>query len=179
MNRRIPALVALAVGLAVGLFLVFTGGDDEGSTPSSPTTSSVVDGADPDAGGTDGPSDDLSPLPLEDTSQAAIEELTGLDLPEGTAEFLTARLDDDRQLDITFVLPADAVEEFVAASQLPELEADRRVVIHSSPLWRLNPDEGTSLVGGSDRFGDVRRSVELLTSPEGTVRARVVVIAAG
>lgn len=178
MTRRIPALVALAVGLAVGLFLVFTGGDDEGSAPSSTTSSSVVDGGDPDGAGTGGPSDDLLPLPLEDTSQAAIEELTGLDLPDGAAEFLTARLDDDRQLDITFVLPADAVDEFVSASGLPELAEDRRVVIHSSPLWRLNPDEGTSLVGGSDRFGDVQRSVELLTSPEGTVRARVVIISA-
>lgn len=167
-TRNVVVAMVLGAGLVVGLFLVITGGGDDAPPATEPTTEST------------GPSgvtaaDDSAPLPLEDTSQDAIERLTGLAVPEGSTDFLTARLDDGRQLDVTFVMPADSVEGFVAQSGLPELVADERVVIHSSPLWNLNPDDGTTLVGASDTYESVDRAVEVLTAPDGTVRARIVI----
>jgi hypothetical protein len=73
------------------------------------------------------------------------------------------------------VLPAGAVDAVVADSGLPEPVADQRVVLHSSPLWKLNPEPGTDLRGVLDETGDVRRAVELVTEPDGSVRARVVI----
>jgi hypothetical protein len=172
MTRRLPALGALIVGLAVGVVLVVTGGSDETAGPTT-TTSVAADAAAPAD-----PATDTQPLPLDDTSQQGIESLSGLVLPDGVTDFLTARLDDDRQLDVTFQLPADGVDAFLRDSGLPDLAPDQRVVIHSSPLWKLNPDEGTTLVGGTDRYGDIARAVELLTAPDGTVRARVVITSA-
>ena len=99
-------------------------------------------------------------------------------MPPDAADFLTARLDDDRQLDITFTMPAAAVDGFVEGSGLPEPVADQRVVLHSSPLWKLNPDAGTSVSGSSDTLGEVNRSVELVTESDGVVRARVVITSA-
>lgn len=166
-RNRIVAAV-LVVGLAAGLFLVVTGGD--GSEPTTTTTTEDTTST------TVAPSGD--PLPLEDTSQAAIESLTGLALPDTATDFLTARSDDARQLDVTFLMPSDAVAGFITASGLPQPVADERVVIHSSPLWKLNPAEGSPVSGTSDTYDSVRRAVELVTEQDGTVRARIVVTAA-
>jgi hypothetical protein len=171
-TRNVVVAVVLGIGLAVGLFLVVTGGDD-GSTDATITTTTTA--PDSPAGG---PSGSREPLPLEDTSRAAVEELTGLAVPAEASEFLTARLDDGRQLDVTFVVPAAAVDGFVAGSGLPEPIADERVVLHSSPLWKLNPDEGSTLEGTSDEYGSVQRAVELVTQPDGSVRARIVITSA-
>ena len=160
-RRNLVVAVLLVLGLAAGLALVLTGGDEESAT----TTTSAVTTTAPE----------VDPLPLEDTSQAALEELTGLVVPAEATGFLTARLDDDRQLDMTFVMPAASVPAFIAASGLPQPVADQRVVIHSSPLWKLNPTEGAALSGVSDTYGTVDRSVELVTDADGTVRARIVV----
>jgi hypothetical protein len=160
-RRNLVVAVLLVLGLAAGLVLVLTGGDEE----SASTTTSAVTTTAPE----------VDPLPLEDTSQAALEELTGLVVPAEATGFLTARLDDDRQLDMTFVMPAASVPAFIAASGLPQPVADERVVIHSSPLWKLNPTEGAALSGVSDSYGTVDRSVELVTEADGTVRARIVV----
>lgn len=153
----------LIVGLAVGLGLVVAGGGDDATTTTTTTLA---------------PSEQGEPLPLDDVSQAAIAELTGLAFPADATEFLTANTDDDRQLDITFVMPTAAVAGFVSGSGLPDPVADQRVVVHSSPLWKLNPDETTPISGISDTSGDVARSVELLTQDDGTVRARIVITAA-
>ena len=91
-RRNLVVAVLLVLGLAAGLALVLTGGDEESAT----TTTSAVTTTAPE----------VDPLPLEDTSQAALEELTGLVVPAEATGFLTARLDDDRQLDMTFVMPA-------------------------------------------------------------------------
>lgn len=173
-TRNVVVAVLLGVGLAVGLFLVLTGGDD-GSTDAS-TTTTVADS--PAGSAADDPGASREPLPLDDTSQAAVEELTGLAVPAEASEFLTARLDDGRQLDVTFVVPATAVDAFVTGSGLPEPVADERVVLHSSPLWKLNPDEGSTLAGTSDEFESVQRAVELVTQPDGNVRARIVITSA-
>ncbi len=170
-NSLIGAL--LAAGLVVGLFLVVTGADDTDDTDENvptegtskdPATSVVERG---------GPLE----LPAELT-QDAVAALSGLAIPATATEFLTARLDDDRQLDVTFVLPADSVDAFVTESGLPEPEDDRRVVLHSSPLWKLNPDDGTTIRGTSDSVDGVNRSVELLVAEDGSVRARVVLTSA-
>lgn len=168
-RRNVVVALLLAAGLVAGLALVLFGGDDRSGDTDRSTTSSS-------APSTTAPSD---PLPLDDTSQAAIEELTGLSVPADATDFLTARQDDDRQLDLTFVMPASSVAGFVAESGLPQPEADQRVVTHSSPLWKLNPEQGTALSGATDSYGEVDRAVELVTETDGRVRARVVITPAG
>lgn len=166
-RRNVIVAVVLALGLVAGLALVLSGGGDQADDT---TTSSA-------------PSTTLGdPLPLEDTSQAALTELSGLVFPADAADFLTARTDDGRQLDVSFVMPATSVAGFVEASGLPEPVADERVIAHSSPLWKLNPEAGTTLAGVADTYdgdtdGTVSRSVELVTAPDGTVRARIVIAA--
>lgn len=169
-RRNLVVGVVLALGFVVGISLVLLGGGDDSAEPG--TTTEPVDASRAPASA---PMEPGAPLPLDDLSLAAVSELTGLRVPATATEFLTARLDDDRQLDVTFVLTAEAVDAFVADSGLPEPVADQRVVLHSSPLWKLNPEPGTDLRGVLDETGDVRRAVELVTEPDGSVRARVVI----
>lgn len=170
-RRNLVVGAVLAVGFVVGLSLVLFGGeddepagDDRASQPTDPANTTTSEPLEPGA-----------PLPLGDLSQPAVSELTGLQFPPDARDFLTARLDDDRQLDITFVLPAESVATFISDSGLPEPVADQRVVLHSSPLWKLNPEEGAPISGILDETDDVRRAVELVTEPDGSVRARVVI----
>lgn len=148
-----PALAAL--GAAVAVWLIVSGGPD---------------GAEDDRDAGDG--DTSATLDLSDTSQAGVETLTGLEFPEGTNGFLTARLEDDSQLDITALIPAEQESAFLAASGLEQPEAGRAVITHSSPLWELEP--GGTVRGVSDRHEDLLRRVELLDE-EGAVRVRAVV----
>lgn len=157
---RNPVLGLLAVlGVIVGVALVVTG-NEEAARPGPSTTA---------------PRDTTRPtLPLGEgtLSQARVAELARLELPEGTADFLSAQLDDRRQLDVTFTIPVEGEAAFVAGSGLPPLTEGSRVVTHASPLWELNP--GGTIRGTSDVSGRVRRAVELV--PEGDrLRARVVV----
>jgi hypothetical protein len=169
-RRNAVVAIVLLVGLVAGIVLVLTGGDDDGDASGDSTTTTAATG--------DSPAAEREPLPLEDTSQAAIAELTGLAFPPEATDFLTARLDDDRQLDITFVMPAAQVATFVSGSGLPEPVADERVVTHSSPLWKLNPEQGTALSGVADTVDGVDRAVELVSEADGTVRARIVITTA-
>lgn len=169
-RRNAVVAIVLLVGLVAGIVLVLTGGDDDGDASGDSTTTTAATG--------DSPAAEREPLPLEDTSQAAIAELTGLAFPPDATDFLTARLDDDRQLDITFVMPAAQVATFVSGSGLPEPVADERVVTHSSPLWKLNPEQGTALSGVADTVDGVDRAVELVSEADGTVRARIVITTA-
>lgn len=146
-------LVALAV---LGLWLVVTGGDD---------------GSAGDGDATDGAAAPERTLDIEDTDLAAVAELGGLVLPPGTEDFLAARVDNDTQLDVTFTLDPTAEAEFVASSELPPPEADNRVILHSSPLWNLNPD--SDIRGTEDSVGDVRRRVEMVEE-DGRTRVRLV-----
>ena len=153
----VAGVVALAL-VALGLVLVLTGGDDA-ATPST-TTTRRAGGATP------------ATLPLADTSRAAIQRLAGLVLPAGAADFLTAKLGDDTQLDVTFTLPAGAPDAFAPSSDPPPPKPGNPVIEHSSPLWKLTP-EGT-ISGTADTHGDVARAVELV--PEGDrLRVRVVI----
>ncbi len=111
-------------------------------------------------------------------SAGAVTKLTGLVFPAAMTNFLTAELEGGSQLDITFVMAADQVPDFVKSSGLPEPAQDKRLILHSSPLWKLNPDEDTTLSSAQDDHGDVHRVVELLTNKEtgaDHVRARIVI----
>ncbi len=159
----------LAGGIAVvlvvvALVLIFNGDDRSAPTAPSTTASSA------DASGGGGAT--KATLPLGQTSQAAVAQLTGLVFPAGTADFLTAKLADGTQLDVTFTIPKSDEAAFVSASGLPALKAKERVVSHSSPLWKLNPEGQIS--GAADTRGSVARAVELVTEGD-RLRARVVI----
>jgi hypothetical protein len=161
-SRRAAPVIAGAVAVALvvlGVVLVLRGGDDATPTRAPSTTT--------------GP---RGTIPTSDTSRSGIEKLSGLVLPPSTADFLSARLSDGSELDVTFTIAPGDEAALVKASGLPALRSGTRVVTHSSPLWKLNP-EGT-ISGTTDTRGDVRRVVELV--PEGNrLRARVVLSRTG
>jgi hypothetical protein len=148
------AAAALAV---VGVLLIVT---DDDSTPD--TTGTPKDGA--------------ATLGIEDSSQASVEDLSGLDFPDSATEFLSAQLDDGSQLDVTAIIPSSEEAAFLEASGLPIPVAGERVVTHSSPLWDLNPS-GT-IRGVTDTTATVQRAVELVDE-EGSTRVRAVITPAG
>lgn len=160
--------IFLAAGLALGIGLVVLGGEDDTPTTSSTTTSVEEDA--PTSTATPGVT-----LPLADLSQATVSQLTGLAFPADMTEFLTAKLDTDTQLDITFVMPESSTAAFLTDSGLPAPTADERLILHSSPLWKLNPDEGTTLSSSQGDAAGVHRVVELIGDGSGTIRARIVI----
>ena len=68
-------------------------------------------------------------VPLDAPTQAELGAAAGLTYPEGTADFLTAQLDNRRQLDVTFTFPTAARAEFVEGSNLALIDGER-VVSH-------------------------------------------------
>lgn len=147
----IPLLAVIALG---GLALVLFGGGDD----------------------TDGSESGGATLDLSDTDADSVSELAGLELPDSTSDFLTARLDDDSQLDVTFTIdPADEAT-FLDGSDLPRPVEGGRVILHSSPLWELNA-EGT-VSGSVDTAGagtsSVARTVELVAEGD-RLRVRLVI----
>ncbi len=162
-STKLRLLGALAVVLVVvGIVLVVTG-DDEPTGPST-TTTTVADGQAPTA-----------TLPLDDTSVKGVSSMAGLVVPDAAKDFLTAATENKAQLDVTFTLPSDLVAAFVSGSGFPALVEGEKVVTHSSPLWKLNP-EGTESGAADSVTVDgvtVVRAVE--TVPEGDrVRVRLV-----
>jgi hypothetical protein len=113
-----------------------------------------------------------APLQLEDSSQASVEELSGLDFPDSASEFLSAQLEVGSQLDITAIVPPAEEAAFLAASGLAAPVEGERVITHASPLWDLNPSE--PIRGVSDRHAGVHRAVELVEE-DGSVRVRAVI----
>jgi hypothetical protein len=150
--------VALLVLAAVGLVLVLTGGGDGGEP------------ADGGAATTSAAQRPRSTLPLDDLTVAGVEQLSGLAIPDDAADFLTAKLSENRQLDVTFTMGPEDVEAFAAGSGLPPLAPDARVILHSSPLWKLNP--GGPIRGAADVRDGINRAVELVDE-NGRVRARI------
>ncbi len=162
-STKLRLLGALAVVLVVvGIVLVVTGGDEP--TGPSTTTTTVADGQTPTA-----------TLPLADTSVEGVSSMAGLVVPDGAKDFLTAATENKAQLDVTFTLPSDQVAAFVSGSGFPALVEGEKVVTHSSPLWKLNP-EGTESGAADSVTVDgvtVVRAVEPV--PEGDrVRVRLV-----
>lgn len=160
----IPLLGVIALG---GLALVLFGGADEE---------------------TDGSGSGGATLELSDTDADSVSELAGLELPDSTSDFLTARLDDDSQLDVTFTIDPAEEAAFLEGSDLARPVEGERVILHSSPLWELNA-EGT-VRGSADGPGPedeeeaaadplrVRRAVELVEEGE-LLRVRLVITPAG
>ena len=175
---RANGLIAIFFGAAIllGIGLIFIE-----KKPASPEQSGQVtseqDGPQQDGSAQDRSSTTMSSntLPLEDLSVTALSELTGLNFPTDMTEFLTSRGDTNRQLDLTFVIPASSAATFLADSGLPAPVANKRIVIHSSPLWKENPKEGSTLSSSQGKFGGVNRAVELVGESPGFIRARVVI----
>jgi len=142
---RLAVLGLLLIGLLIGGCLVITGG---GSDEPGPTTV---------------PSRPTPTLALSDLSLAGVESFSGVDVPDGAQDFLTARLDGDRQLDVTFTIDTDQVGALVSGSGLPPLAEGARPILHSSPLWKLNP--GTPISGSADVRNGINRALEV--TPEG------------
>lgn len=144
--RRVAPFVLVALG-ALGLWLVVAGSDDDTTADSGP----IVE--------------------IESTDAEAVAELAALEIPGGAQDFLTARLDDDTQLDITFTIdPADEAA-FIEGSALPDPSAGQRTITHSSPLWELSPS--SEVRGSDDSVGELRRRIELVEE-DGRVRVRAV-----
>jgi hypothetical protein len=178
-RNNLIILVVLLAGLVIGMALVVFGGDDGGDTADGPVLTGEErpqDLDDPDAATTDA----RGVLPLDDVEFTVdgIEAFTGIVVPDDGEEFLTGRLDNDRQLDITFLFPVDGEAAFLESSQLPEPVEGQRVVLHGSALWELNPPEGVEIRGATDTFGEVRRAFELVEEQPGVLRARIVITTA-
>lgn len=175
---RVAVPVLLAALTVAGLWLVFTGGDD-GPRPKG--DGSDLDGSDTGGAGGTGATGAAGSgrgerLPIDETDAESVSEMAGLQLPASTGDFMSARLDDDSQLDVSFTISPEDVASFIEGSGLPEPEPDERVITHASPLWNMNVD-GT-IRGASDTAGGVARSVELVDE-DGRTRVRLVITPAG
>lgn len=169
----------MAIGLGVATTLIVLGGDDgnrvtnadeqsatdgggtlTSSNPSNPSGS--PDPSDPASSGDN--ADATSPtLPSIDMTADELSRLGGLEFPEDMTDFRSVALENNLQFDITFTIPASSVDTFIRDSELPTPVEGNRVLIHASPLWDMNPPEGTTVAASKDRHGDVDRAVELLT----------------
>ncbi len=157
-RSRATLLAAVTLLLVViGIVLVVTGGDDRPTGPSTTTTA---------AGTAVKPT-----LDVGDSSKDAVARLAGLSIPAGAADFLSASTEDRTQLDVTFTLPTDQEEAFVTGSGLPDLVPGDRVITHSSPLWKVNPEGRVS--GASDVHWTIVRSVETVAEGD-RIRVRIV-----
>lgn len=167
--RLLGAAVLLLV--VIGIVLVVTGTDERTTAPS---TTRAPAGSSGPAGS---PGSDTRPtLELSDTSKAGVSRTGGLSIPAGAADFLSASTEDRTQLDVTFTLPPGQVAAFVSGSNLATPVAGDRVITHSSPLWKVNPEGDVS--GVADVHSGVARAVE--TVGEGDrVRVRIVLSPAG
>jgi len=178
-RNNLIILVVLLCGLVIGMALVVFGGDDGDDTADGPVLTGeerTQDLEDPDVEA----EEQRGVLPLDDVefTVEGIEAYTGIVVPDDAEEFLTGRLDNDRQLDVTFLFPAEGEAAFLGTSQLPEPVEGQRVVLHGSALWDLNPPEGVEVRGAVDTFDDVRRAFELIEETPGTLRARIVITTA-
>lgn len=159
---RVGVPVVLAALAALGLWLVFTGGSGDGG---------------PDDRGSGGTApDNPERLEIGETDIDSVSELAGISLPAGVEDFMSARMDDDSQLDVSFTIaPADEAT-FLEASSLPDPQEDQRVITHASPLWDLNIS-GT-IRGAADTAEGVTRALELVDE-DGRTRVRLVIAPAG
>jgi hypothetical protein len=137
-RRDVVIVTLLVVGLFSSVLLIIFGGG-QGPTP-----------ADVDRDGA------TATIPFDEVSIAGLERWSGLDIPESAQGYLTAR-SGDSQLDVTFTMPPADEAAFVERSRLPEPRPGERYVLHTSPLWRLNPeaddDAETPDAGTGERTG--------------------------
>ncbi|MCZ7628188.1 MAG: hypothetical protein M5U19_03435 [Microthrixaceae bacterium] len=146
---RVGVPVVLTALAALGLWLVLTSGSGGAGSDGADQD----DGRSRDAGSEGTRSEDFVRLDIDGTDMDSVSGMAGLSLPAGTTDFLSARMDDDSQLDVTFTIAHEDEAAFLDASRFPEPRADQRVITHASPLWDLNV-EGT-IRGVADTAGDV------------------------
>lgn len=171
-NGLILIFFAAAVVLGIGLILIEK---NPGKSEAQAQTATQADSTETDSEQGTSTTMSVNTLPLDDLSVTAITEMSGLTFPTDMTEFLTSRGDKNRQLDLTFVIPSASAATFLADSGLPAPVANKRVVIHSSPLWKVNPQEGSTISSSQGTFGQVKRAVELVGESPGFIRARVVI----
>jgi hypothetical protein len=159
---RVGVPVILAALTVLGLWLVFSGASDDGRSGNT------------DSGSTS--SDNPERLEIGETDIDSVSDLAGLSLPDSVEDFMSARLDDDSQLDVSFTIAPDDEATFLDASGIPEPQEEQRVITHTSPLWDLNVD--ATIRGAADTTGDVTRAVELVDE-DGRTRVRLVITPAG
>jgi hypothetical protein len=118
-------------------------------------------------------SGDGDALVFETTSMENVAERAGFNFPESTDDFLTAQPESRSQMDVTLTIDPAEAEAFLKESGFPPAVADKRLILHSSPLWELNPDsEVSSTVATHD---GIARTVEL-TEEDGRTRVRIVLL---
>ena len=94
-------------------------------------------------------------MPFTTPSRVEIARRAGLAFPASTTHFESVKV--GNELHATCVIAAADLPAFESGSKL-ELVAGKRVVIHASPIWELNP--AGQISGGSSRSGAIDRTVE-------------------
>jgi hypothetical protein len=101
-------------------------------------------------------------LPFDGSpSQAVLAEAAGLNFPASVSGYRSVRITGS-ELNVSFTIAATDVDPFVSGSHLGALVANKRIILHSSPVWDLNPT-GTVQSAVSRRRG-IERGVEVVTS---------------
>jgi hypothetical protein len=142
------AVGAVSIGLALGL-----GGCSKAPTPGGPTTTV---------------SSERLPFGGSPT-RAELADIASLGFPDSVTGYRSARVG-PAELDVTFQLPADDVPDFLDASQLGDLAPGRRIIVHPSPLWDLDPGPGAMVASAQSEVDGLVRRVEVVTddaSPAG------------
>jgi hypothetical protein len=101
-------------------------------------------------------------LPFVDSpSQAVLAAAAGLTFPDSVAGYRSVRVTTS-ELNVSFTVAAADLDAFVTGSHLGTLTPNKRIILHSSPVWDLNPT-GTVQSAVSTRRG-LERGVEVVTS---------------
>jgi len=171
-NGLILIFFAAALVLGIGLILIEK---KPATSEAQGQTANQTDPAETDSDKSSSTTMSVNTLPLDDLSVTAITKMSGLSFPTDMTEFLTSRGETNRQLDLTFVIPSASAATFLADSGLPAPVANKRLVFHTSPLWKVNPPEASTISSSQGKFGQVKRAVELVGESPGFIRARVVI----
>jgi hypothetical protein len=101
-------------------------------------------------------------LPFEGSpSQAVLAEAAGLSFPTSVSGYRSVRITGS-ELNVSFTIAATDVDTFLSGSHLGALTPNKRIILHSSPVWDLNPT-GTVESAVSSRRG-LERGIEVVTS---------------
>lgn len=94
-----------------------------------------------------------------------IEEEAGIHFPESMHSFRLTSLQDGRQVDVSFQMDADDLDEFTTRSGITLTDGER-VIPHSSPVWGTPDYGGVRVRGGTSTHGGVLRAVEVVDNAE-------------
>lgn len=132
--RSTRVLAIGIVGLVLGGALLVWGLVSSGGSPAGESSSAV---------------------PFSTPSRSEIARRAGIAFPASTTKFESVKAGDE--LHVVCTIPTADLGAFETGSKVT-LVAGKRVVIHASPIWDLNP---TGLISGaSSRFGAIDRDIE-------------------